>query len=215
MTMTDDRELTHLELCQAVTAWALSLSWCDVAAWEVGFGTGIADVVALSDAELEAVNADRLARWELRRVGPRPFPRPRIAVFEVKRTRPDLLSDLRARKMHGYQEGASHCYLAATPAALLLEGRDRYLKVSIATAIADLHARGLPEAWGVLLLHQVRVHFSHRWRLCSPHLVRQPRQIAPASPEARRRWQARIARIVVFRSLWGTAGVIDADRPLE
>lgn len=69
-------------------------------------------------------------------------PAPRVVIVECKRTRADLLGDLRARKLLKYQDTATHLYLAATPTAL--GGRDR------SSALMDLQSRGLPAAWGVL-----------------------------------------------------------------
>ena len=65
--------------------------------------------------------------------------RPRVVVIEVKRTRSDLLGDLRAGKMLHYQNGpASHWYLCGTAEALGEGG------------LGDLAERGLPLRWGVL-----------------------------------------------------------------
>lgn len=64
--------------------------------------------------------------------------RSRVVVVEVKRTRADLLADLREGKMLGYGANATHAYLAATPEAL--------------GALEDLEARRLPTSWGVLEL---------------------------------------------------------------
>jgi hypothetical protein len=45
-----------------------------------------------------------------------------------------------------YEQGSSHCYLAATPEALALGKKTK------AEVLADLKARGLPTHWGILLL---------------------------------------------------------------
>jgi VCBS repeat-containing protein len=46
-----------------------------------------------------------------------------------------------------YEQGASHCYLAATPEALGLKTDN-----NVDSTIADLQKRGLPKHWGILLL---------------------------------------------------------------
>ena len=70
----------------------------------------------------------------------------KLVAIEVKRTRSDLLQDLRKRKMLKYEVRATHCYLAATPEALRLH------KLSVTEVLSDLKTRGLPTHWGVLLL---------------------------------------------------------------
>ena len=71
-----------------------------------------------------------------------------VAVVEVKRTRADLLQDLRKRKLLKYEPVATTLYLAGTSEALGYKnvpgGFDRVLE--------DLADRGLPKTWGVLLL---------------------------------------------------------------
>ena len=70
----------------------------------------------------------------------------RVVVCEVKRTRADLLADLRKKKMLKYEKGTSHTYLAATAEALF------YNKWTKKEVLADLKKKGLPPTWGVLLL---------------------------------------------------------------
>jgi len=94
--------------------------------WGRGRRGGVADVVAITSS------------WRK--------PGARIAVAEVKRTRADLLQDLRAKKMLKYQVGSSHCYLAATAEAL------RSSKLTAKEIIADLTTKGLPKNWGILEL---------------------------------------------------------------
>lgn len=70
----------------------------------------------------------------------------RVGVVEVKRTREDLLQDLRAGKLLRYEPYASQTWLAGTSAALRLEGR------TAEEVLEELGERGLPATWGVLLL---------------------------------------------------------------
>lgn len=70
--------------------------------------------------------------------------RPRVTVMEVKRTRSDLLADLRAGKMLAYEQTGQACYLAATAEALKGD--------TVKAILADLTARGLPTGWGVVRL---------------------------------------------------------------
>lgn len=67
-------------------------------------------------------------------------PRPRVVVVECKRTRSDLLSDLRARKLLKYEDSATHCYLACTGPAFGTDG----------DPLPMLLGLGLPTSWGVL-----------------------------------------------------------------
>jgi len=64
-----------------------------------------------------------------------------ILVAECKVQRPDLLRDLRARKMLLYERDASRCLLVCGPDVLPEDGDE---------ALADLGERGLPAHWGVL-----------------------------------------------------------------
>lgn len=117
---------THRELSKAVAAWMLSQPWCEVVCWELKYAPrALVDVLALSSPRAKEL---------------------KVAVCEVKKTRSDLLQDLRAKKMLKYQKGATHCYLAATPEALCAEKKDRK------AILADLSTRGLPSQWGVLLI---------------------------------------------------------------
>lgn len=67
----------------------------------------------------------------------------RVAVFEVKRTRSDLLGDLRRGKMLRYEVAATHCYLAVGPDVL----RGDWYGGTWAEQVTEL---GLPKHWGIL-----------------------------------------------------------------
>jgi len=72
----------------------------------------------------------------------RPDKAPKLAIIEVKRTRADLLADLRAGKMLKYAGIASHCYL-------LVHGDCMQAKAEV-DVVAELDELGLPPEWGIL-----------------------------------------------------------------
>lgn len=73
----------------------------------------------------------------------------RYSVVEVKVSRSDLLADLRAGKMVRYATNASHAYLLATEAALLLPDGAR--RPDHDKALDQLTELGLPPTWGVIV----------------------------------------------------------------
>lgn len=127
-------------------------------------------------------------------------PKPRLHVVEVKRTRADLLSDLRAQKMLKYEALATHCSLAATAQALGIDegkswGLDRQ------AVCGALEMKGLPRHWGVVVL----VNQGNRM---DPFTVRPARRLPTTIvPDDRTRLIANIARSMVFRVL--------GDGPME
>lgn len=100
---------SHFDLCLCGVRWAMNGSW-DVAAPEVHLDTAVADVL-LVDAN-------------------------RVGIIEVKRTRSDLLSDLRAKKMLKYTSRTTHLWLLLGP--------------EIDISVAKLTELGLPTHWGIL-----------------------------------------------------------------
>lgn len=116
--------MTHRQLCKTAASWLLKQRSIDLVTWELKYIGGVYDVVGLSTSP----TTQQL----------------RLCAIEVKRTRSDLLKDLRTRKILKYQKRATHCYLAATPEALLLH------KLTAKETIKDLQSRGLPKHWGVL-----------------------------------------------------------------
>lgn len=111
---------THRDLCKQVTAWFLKQTWCDLASFEISLGEGISDVIAVG----KAID-------------------PKLAIAEVKRTRADLLQDLRNKKYLKYEKNSTHVYLACTKEAFKYTGDDLF---------QDLENRGVPKKWGLLLI---------------------------------------------------------------
>ena len=68
-----------------------------------------------------------------------------IVVVECKRTRSDLLADLRAGKLRRYEAAATECYLLASMPALGINAH-----TSLTDAERDHAAPGLPPEWGIL-----------------------------------------------------------------
>ncbi len=116
---------SHRDLAKIAASHCLKQGWCKVVAWELAFNDGIADCIGISLGS---------------------SPSARITVVEVKRTRADLLQDLKAGKMLKYQDNATHCVLAATKEALGLN------KLTVKQALAELRKLGLPKTWGVWVL---------------------------------------------------------------
>lgn len=235
-----DAPPTHRDLCSATLAWFLATPWCTLGAFELDLaggynhalvhkGSGRADVLAISSPQLELVNARRLeeharARREARDAArlrgwtPREaddelrLHRPRIAIAEVKRTRPDLLADLRAGKLLRYAEVATHLYLAATDEALGLAAGERPTRERTARLVADLGELGLPRGWGVLRLRTWQQatsrHDEHEgrlaWHVAVDPLRAPARQLEDAPPGARAYWTDRIARSLLYRTLGGS-----------
>lgn len=148
----------HFDLCIDVLRWAVRQGWCDVAAPEVDLDGAVADVLALGDGQ--------------------------IRIIEVKRTRADLLADLRARKMvRKYPPRSTHCALALGPD--VIDGR------SSREVLAELEALGLPASWGVL-----RICPGKSWGADSIRAVRRHGD----QPEGRHRAMARaLGRSLVWR----------------
>ncbi len=163
--------LTHRAACHIVARYMMRrLRWCDIAVVEVeGRSTGEPpappDVAthpygtkAWWDYQREYtawrktasagggridVLAFTLPGWkpELKRC-------PRIVAVEVKTARPDLLTDLRKRKLLRYEPQATHVYLAITDATMLVEYVHWPCNGDV--WLADLTAKGLPRHWGVI-----------------------------------------------------------------
>lgn len=145
---------SHRDLCSVVLQWLLSQRSLDLGCIELKHSGGFVDTVALSTKKARV-----------------PY---KICVAEVKRTRPDLLQDLQAKKMLKYERASTHCYLAATPEAL---GNQ-----SDKDVIQDLTRRGLPPHWGLLVIHgstcrSIRPAQRHR-TLHYPSVVSLTRKIA-------------------------------------
>lgn len=111
--------MNHRELCREASRWLLDQTRIDLVSFEIGWKNSVFDAVGITLPNKNVVE-------------------PRICIIEVKRTRTDLLADLRAKKMLKYEPHASHCYLALGPD----------FNTSI---LQELPALGLPPHWGVIL----------------------------------------------------------------
>lgn len=161
------KEHTHRALCRIAAAHLLRQPWADVVCWEIAYNGGVVDALGISTKAKHV--------------------RPRIVAVEVKRTRADLLSDLSAKKMLKYEAGSSHCILACTAAALDLNKRTER------EAVRDLHQRGLPASWGILVLPT-----SGRKR---PYFIRNPKQLHKFSHQRRQELLECIAISLCNRAL--------------
>ncbi len=120
---TNSLSLTHRSLCNRVAGWLMSQKTTQLVAIELQYNRCVLDVIGIG-------YRGRIDR--------------RVTICEVKRTRADLLQDLKKKKLLKYEQHGTHCYLAATPEAL------RYDRLTSTEVMADLTARGLPSHWGVL-----------------------------------------------------------------
>lgn len=111
--------MNHRDLCREAARWLLDQSRIDLVSFEIGWKNSVFDAMGITLPSKNIVD-------------------PRICVIEVKRTRTDLLADLRVKKMLKYEPHASHCYLALGP-----EFDKSILK--------ELPTLGLPAHWGVIL----------------------------------------------------------------
>lgn len=161
--------MNHRELCKYVATWFLNNSSYNLVSWEIKTRSGYADVLATH------TNTKRV---------------PKLAICEVKRTRADLLQDLRRKKMLKYERTASHCYLAVTPTAVL--NKDS------AEVLTDLGNNGLPTYWGVLLITTKGI-------IC----IRNPRAHKKIRRQTIETYIAKIARSFMYRVLSPTSPMID------
>jgi len=167
---------THRELSKAVAAWMLSQPWCELTCWELKYAPrALVDVLAISSPKAKEL---------------------KIAVAEVKKTRADLLQDLRAKKMLKYEKGTTHCYLAATPEALA------YGKKSKAEVLAELTSKGLPPRWGVLLVVGDQIE-----------VLRNPVRLSTTTSQRILGLTRKIAKSFCYRLLSGVFEEPDTDIP--
>ena len=198
--------MSHRAACNAIATYAMNqLKWCDLAAVEVAgrrCGTPPPTKSTFDGFTRDEVDAARRAREEWfasheagggqldvlaltgvrtrerkkARSNAKRWPASRVAVFEVKVQRSDMLSDLRAQKLRRYEPQASHCYLAVAKSCLLCAERIEYRRGGItrvrwrvdpAAALEELDGLNLPEGWGVVL-------FESEGFVPSPSCIRNP-----------------------------------------
>ena len=231
---------THRELCQAATAWLLALRDLEIATWELGCGlavpelqadglarvwrgwdgspdrvrwrAGVLDAVGISDP-MRRTWRQALARARPGARAPK-VPAHRVVVVECKVSRSDLLADMRAGKMLGYQSVGTHCYLALGRGVLqadkIEDGRWRTLyDFPTAAALAELRELGLPASWGVALATPHRYGGAAHTHLAA---IRQARHGgARPTTEGMISWQRLIARNLTWRAVRGELEEAPAD----
>lgn len=156
---------SHRKLCEIVAAWLLH-NRCDIVCWELAYNDGFVDAIGLTNPSKD---------------------KGKIVAVEVKRTRSDLLADLGRKKFLKYENGSTHCYIAATPQAL------GYKKGEEKAVLKDLTERGVPPYWGVLLLPP------HGWR--KPKVLRPARLFGKITPGAQIELAIQIASSFAHRLL--------------
>lgn len=158
---------THRDLCMIMAKYMLKQAWCDIACWEIAYNDGFVDAIGLSSP---------LAKEE------------RIVAIEVKRTRADLLADINRKKFLKYEQGSTHCYLAATASALgLNKKKDKQV------VLKDLEERGLPKYWGIIVLP------SHGWS--EPFMLRPAKRYGKTIPGRQLELTIKIAASFAHRIL--------------
>lgn len=173
------KKVSHRELCHLAADWLMkdSKHWLVGVEFEGG-SSGICDAIGMTNPNpkfseaakhrqyLKALDLwqEAYQKWRTGKVAKRarrpsspssfwtsnkPKP-PRITVVECKRTRSDLLSDLKAGKMLKYEGVATHCYLCCLPQVFctIPPGTSRAKRKKM--ILEDLHKKGLPTHWGLL-----------------------------------------------------------------
>lgn len=181
----DAGHLTHTEAAQAVARWLLHKQRHQAATWEVGglrVPSGEVEMRPrlrrLDDGTMglvsEPYQPTRGTVLDALGVEARPDRKPALAIAEVKVSRSDLLADLRARKMFGYEHlSPTRLYLAFTPAVVGLdpfgdpatncdrpEGLPARLdaKMLACEALISELSPVLPDSWGILLVRRISRH---------------------------------------------------------
>jgi hypothetical protein len=114
-------DYTHRNLCEFAAKWLLDQSWSDAACVELKLGRSFADAVGVCKARSK---------------------KRRVTIVECKRTRSDLLQDIRKRKYMKYERNSTHCYFAGTSEA--------YKSMVDKQILFDFKNRGVPDHWGIL-----------------------------------------------------------------
>lgn len=206
------QEPTHRDLARAATEWLLSQRWCESACFELGWTGGVLDAVGCtgpSTDEKYRVAMERWGRWNrsAARYGhsTRERPRPvkhRLQVVEVKRTRADLMGDLRRGKMLGYEARSTHCVLACWEGCFPgCEGI--WSPAGRKAMLADLAAMGLPARWGVLAFYQPRYGGTVPLAVAG---LRRPTRLRDCTRADREALLEAMARSYAYRVLRGAVG---------
>lgn len=168
----DAGHLTHTEAARAVAGWLLLKQRHQAATWEVGGPRVPSGEVEerqrlrrLPDGTLgfvgEPYQPTRGTVLDAVGVEARPDRKPGLAIAEVKVSRADLLADLRARKMLGYEHlEPTRLYLAVTPAVVGLDpfgGGWREAQGTREALVSELSTM-LPNAWGILWVRRLSRH---------------------------------------------------------
>lgn len=157
--------LSHRTLCRVATRWLLTECRYYIAGYEVAVTLradgqddvlGVLDAVGVTDPcnglrvrrrnEDAARKRDALAAaypdtpWAQRPAQLRKPDRGSVHVIECKVSKADLVADLRARKMLGYERAGSRCSVAMPESVLAAAG-----------GLEGLGLMGLPPTWGVLV----------------------------------------------------------------
>lgn len=172
---------SHRDLCKISARWLLDQYYIDLVSWELKYQRGVYDVLGLTSK-------------------PRSKEKKLVAI-EVKRTRADLLQDLRKKKMLKYERRATHCYLAATSEALRAD------KFSNQEILKDLKAKGLPSYWGLLLLPTTGN--------AAPKVIRGARRHKTIRTITLRTLTRRIARSFMYRVLSDTSPMVEHNDEQE
>lgn len=219
--MTRPGEPTHRDLARAAARWLLEDRGIYAAAYELGFDGGQADAVGVTVPDPDASVALRvdehtrayhrnLKQYPAHAAGlvgrpawldgyrarslARARVAPRVVVVEVKRTRSDLLADLRVGKLRRYESAATHCYLLIAGPCVGLSWMPWWPEEEQGRALHVLAADGLPDAWGVLGAVQGR-------QGVRVERLRAPGRIREAEPWEVQAWADRMLRSMSHRIL--------------
>lgn len=191
--------VTHRQLCRAVAGWFARQKWCEVVCWEVA-GPSVPDPSRSWYGVMRHHEGRRGTVLDAVGLSDPTAAGGRIGVAECKRTRADLLSDLRSGKMLDYARmpGVSHLYLAVTLEVLGIDVRPGY-GVAAEQVTARAEELGLPAGWGLLIVRDYGRDHGPIGVDCA--LVKKPVALAAPTPEQRTRWIVRAARSLAYRGL--------------
>lgn len=164
--------LTHTEAARACASWLLHKQRHQAATWEVGGPRVPSGEVSMRDRLRplgdgtfgivpEPYQPTRGTVLDAVGVEARPDRKPALSVVEVKVSRSDLLADLRARKMLGYEYlESTRLYLAVTPAVAGLDafGGGWLEAEKPRKELVEELSTMLPVAWGILWVRRQSRH---------------------------------------------------------